>query len=359
MSYRSKTKGRIAAKKTGGGGLSKKAKGPPKTRQGASGRVAVNVYKELITLNKDGTSGINGARLKQLKSATKGKKVKVAAGGATAWAQNDSRNQVQKNVPSPAHQEAMNRQANQLAAPPPFIPQFQQPQQFPPPQQFPAQQFPGVGYGPPQVMLKNPGLDYQTNDYQSYNPSPYDNRPMQPQQSPPQHVQSDAINGLGVLSPDDFNPEIENSENQSDGSLMGFFTNLKTEEMVALACGGAGFLLFMIVIIIIVIKLKKRAIRKRKKTKDAARSAWVERNVPRQNAMGIPPPSGFRPSTIKSLPGEKTANEIARIQSRRLPEPPASFTQSGRLTTALTGATTASGTYVSEDRPSMRHKDMN
>jgi hypothetical protein len=55
----------------------------------------------------------------------------------------------------------------------------------------------------------------------------------------------------------------------------------------------------------------------------------------------------------RTLPGEKDPDHIARIQARNLPAPPLSYTQSA----GVTGITTASGTYMSDDRPSMRHKD--
>jgi hypothetical protein len=57
--------------------------------------------------------------------------------------------------------------------------------------------------------------------------------------------------------------------------------------------------------------------------------------------------------TYRTLPGEKDPDHIARIQARNLPAPPLSYTQSA----GVTGITTASGTYMSDDRPSMRHKD--
>ena len=48
---------------------------------------------------------------------------------------------------------------------------------------------------------------------------------------------------------------------------MSLIENLSTQEMVALACGGAGFLLFVVVIIVIVIRFKKKQQQKKLKNK--------------------------------------------------------------------------------------------
>ena len=48
---------------------------------------------------------------------------------------------------------------------------------------------------------------------------------------------------------------------------MSLIENLSTQEMIALACGGAGFLLFIVVIIVIVIRFKKKQQQKKLKNK--------------------------------------------------------------------------------------------
>lgn len=48
---------------------------------------------------------------------------------------------------------------------------------------------------------------------------------------------------------------------------MSLIENLSTQEMVALACGGAGFLLFIVVVIVIVIRFKKKQQAKKLKNK--------------------------------------------------------------------------------------------
>ena len=52
---------------------------------------------------------------------------------------------------------------------------------------------------------------------------------------------------------------------QQNGDLMAIIGQLKTEEMIALACGGAGFLLFIVVIIVVIIRFKKKRQKKNKK----------------------------------------------------------------------------------------------
>ena len=69
---------------------------------------------------------------------------------------------------------------------------------------------------------------------------------------------------LGVVTPDEF-VNTESTQPEPEEGLLGFFSTLSTEEMIALACGGAGFLLFIIVIIVIIFKLRKKSKRKKKK----------------------------------------------------------------------------------------------
>ena len=54
--------------------------------------------------------------------------------------------------------------------------------------------------------------------------------------------------------------------NGANGDFMSIIGALKTEEMIALACGGAGFLLFIVVIIVIIIRFKKKQQKKKKKS---------------------------------------------------------------------------------------------
>ena len=66
------------------------------------------------------------------------------------------------------------------------------------------------------------------------------------------------------MTPDEF-VNTESTQPEPEEGLLGFFSTLSTEEMIALACGGAGFLLFIIVIIVIIFKLRKKSKRKKKK----------------------------------------------------------------------------------------------
>lgn len=67
------------------------------------------------------------------------------------------------------------------------------------------------------------------------------------------------------MTPDEF-VDTKSTQPEPEEGFLGFFSTLSTEEMIALACGGAGFLLFIIVIIVIIFKLRKKAKRKKKKT---------------------------------------------------------------------------------------------
>jgi len=201
-------------------------------------------------------------------------------------------------------------------------------------------------------MQPAPGMDYNAYGLMEYEPAQPDyfgGAPpggTGPQRGQPGWRAPDQ-NQLGVVSPNEFVDTQATTTEPQDG-VLGFFSTLSTEEMIALACGGAGFLLFIIVIIVIIFKLRKKSKRKKKKTDE--RSACVNRT----NSNSSSPPAGFmQQQQYRTLPGDKDPDHIARIQARNLPAPPLSYTQSG----GVTGITTASGTYMSDERPSMRHKD--
>ena len=71
---------------------------------------------------------------------------------------------------------------------------------------------------------------------------------------------------LGVLTPEDLGGSATSPPGNNDGVLT-FFSTLSTKEMIALACGGAGFFLFIVVIVIIIFKVRKRNQKRTKKQK--------------------------------------------------------------------------------------------
>ena len=74
---------------------------------------------------------------------------------------------------------------------------------------------------------------------------------------------------LGVLQPHELpGSQVKAPAPASNsGDIMSLIENLSTQEMIALACGGAGFLLFIVVIIVIVIRFKKKQQQKKLKNK--------------------------------------------------------------------------------------------
>jgi hypothetical protein len=251
----------------------------------------------------------------------------------------------------PALVEERNRLANMASQP--ALPQYQAPQgqqgmfnQF---QQMFAPQQPQVSNQVPQMSQQAPpGMPMYGDQMYGSPPSMYGDYGY------PAGVQVQPVGGGeeewsrapvgGVLQPH----ELPGSQAQApapqsnSGDIMSLIENLSTQEMVALACGGAGFLLFIVVIIVIVIRFKKKQQQKKLKNKDAERKEWQANNEP------LPPPPGYQPSMSSKDPAH-----IARIQGRQLPPPPLSYTQSAGAPTGMT-----SGTYISTDeRPSMRHKD--
>lgn len=404
MVLRRKT-GKIQAKVTksaGGGGGSKK----PAAKKGKSapakvtGYSAVAKYKKFIKMDKAGNMVVdkdaialakaNMSRVPvKTKSASKpsakagrgamaagaGAAMGAAVGGPDSWKSdpNDSRNAPPApEMIDPKLIEEQNRLRNAANVPQGLPQQPQQNLQFP--QQPMGMGMPmgqGMGMGMPmgQQNYMFPGqnpmqqnsyndqysglIDYQNPQDYAYGPMAGQSPGQGPGQAEPQADERGGVdwrrpnqNALGVIVPDEF-ASTESAD--SDDGLLGFFSTLSTEEMIALACGGAGFLLFIIVIIVIIFKMRKNTKRKKKKSQDSERVQWKQSN-PQQNG----PPAGFQQHSYRSLPGEKDPDHIARIQARNLPAPPLSFSQSA----GQTGITNASGTYISSDeRPSMRHKD--
>jgi hypothetical protein len=335
---------------------SPKGKGKPKPKE-VTGPVKVQKYAKFLKTDKNGGLVIDAdavkaaqAKVKAMpkkpvgrnKSAAKGGGgggggVHVAAGGSQ-WE-------------DPALVEERNRLANMASQP--ALPQYQAPQgqqgmfnQF---QQMFAPQQPQVSNQVPQMSQQAPpGMPMYGDQMYGSPPSMYGDYGY------PAGVQVQPVGGGeeewsrapvgGVLQPH----ELPGSQAQApapqsnSGDIMSLIENLSTQEMVALACGGAGFLLFIVVIIVIVIRFKKKQQQKKLKNKDAERKEWQANNEP------LPPPPGYQPSMSSKDPAH-----IARIQGRQLPPPPLSYTQSAGAPTGMT-----SGTYISTDeRPSMRHKD--
>lgn len=351
-----------AAKKTGGGPAKKtSAKKPSGTITGHSN---VGIYKKFFKINANGGMVIDKSAVENAKNAAKAAARKpiakpksaglpvgggggMAVGGPDSWRNdpNDSRNQ-----PPSGMVEEQNRLRNQAAMPQNALqPQYHMPQNVMQSNQMQQNYAQSMFGSPPEGDYGYGMIDYQPAqpDYSMYGGP----APVQQPTSGGGDWRRPNQNQLGVVTPDEF-IETKSTQPEPEEGFLGFFSTLSTEEMIALACGGAGFLLFIIVIIVIIFKLRKKSKRKKKKTQDNERSAWVNRN--QSNASNhASPPVGFMQHSYRSLPGEKDPEHIARIQARNLPAPPLSYTQSA----GVTGITTASGTYMSDERPSMRHKD--
>lgn len=353
-------KGKIAAVvQRSGGSFAVKKPGGAKVKKPVTGYAKVDKWKKFIKVNASGGMVLDQQALNQAKNqAVAAAKRPVAknksagpgggGGGGPAWKSdpNDSRNQPQS-LPDPSIIEEQNRLRNQLA-----MPQNMPPPNYHMPQN--VQQSNQMQQNYAQSMFNAPPSEtdyaYGMIDYQGPQPDYYGQPPLQEPTRGGQDWRRPNQNQLGVVSPDEF-VDTKSTQPEPEEGFLGFFSTLSTEEMIALACGGAGFLLFIIVIIVIIFKLRKKSKRKKKKTQDNERSAWVNRA--QSNASNAGPPAGFMQHSYRSLPGEKDPDHIARIQARNLPAPPLSYTQSA----GVTGMTTASGTYMSDERPSMRHKD--
>lgn len=340
----------------------KKKKAPGKTAKSSAkakpvgtitGQTNVAKYKKFISADSQGRMTIDQSKLAAAakvgaavgKAKTKAKL--KSAGGANsneAWRNdpNDSRNNEDHQKMDPRLVEEQNRLRNAPATPPPapvmhypIMPQNLQQQnamQQHYNQQMHAEQF--EPFNPPAYP-----------DYMAYEAGGVVQIPLsrgvgdwkKPNQA-----------SLGVLTPEDLGGSATSPPGNNDGVLT-FFSTLSTKEMIALACGGAGFFLFIVVIVIIIFKVRKRNQKRTKKQKEADRAACVSR----EQSATSEPPAGYQP--YRTLPNaEKDADHIARIQARNLPPPPAlSFTQSA----GVTGTTTASGSFMTDDRPSTRHRD--
>jgi len=337
------------ARKTAGGGGGKSKKKTPEI----TGRSRVQKYGNFITLDKNGGMVIDEAALAAAKAAAPLRKAKAkGANLKSAPAAEGSQWE------DPALVEERNRMANMAN-----MPQQQQPQV---PQQVGMygqyQQMFGLSPSPNQAGPPGAFPDYGM--YGQGQPGAhgggaypgYGDYPMGPGAPSvvAQPVQKESWRkppSGGVLMPHEVPgapPGVRGGHAQApqqNGDLMAIIGQLKTEEMIALACGGAGFLLFIVVIIVVIIRFKKKRQKKNKKAQDDARNEWRATNDT------LSPPPGYQPSY-----SAKDPEHLARIQGRELPPPPAlSFTQSAGP--PLTGMTTASGTYMSDERPSMRHKD--
>jgi len=345
------------AKKTAGrGGAPKKsAKKPAKSaKKPVTGHSKVMKYANYIKTDSKGglVIDINAVKAAQANASKAKPKLKAAV------AQNNhAPSSVSHQFEDPAIVEERNRMANMPPPPPP--PQFKQPQgmygQY---QQMFGIQQPQVSNQRPQQSQQNPqqgSMDYPM--YGSYGVGGppvggvYDynsNVMVQPVQPDPARrpqlggvLMPNELPGAGLGSPGSAGGS--SGVNGANGDFMSIIGALKTEEMIALACGGAGFLLFIVVIIVIIIRFKKKQQKKKKKSQDEAREDW------KASQDTLSPPPGYQHSYSSKDPAH-----IARIQGRQLPPPPPlSFTQSA----GVTGMTTASGTYMSDERPSMRHKD--
>lgn len=371
------TSGRIRSKsflkKSTGGKSPSKAKkgGPPKKKKPkeVSGPVKVQKYAHFLTTDKNGGLVIDAEKVKaaqaKLKSSAKkpiGRNKSAAKGGGGGGGGGGSHVAATGSQwEDPAVVEERNRLANMASQPAP--PQYQAPQgqqgmfnQF---QQMFAPQQPQVSNQVPQMPLnqmpQQQGMPmYGDSMYGGPAPSMYGDYGGYGGQMGPAGVQVQPVGGGddewsrapvgGVLQPHELpGSQVKAPAPASNsGDIMSLIENLSTQEMIALACGGAGFLLFIVVIVVIVIRFKKKQQQKKLKNKDAERKEWQANNEP------LPPPPGYQPSMSSKDPAH-----LARIQGRQLPPPPLSYTQSAGAPTGMT-----SGTYISSDeRPSMRHKD--
>lgn len=327
------------------------AKAAPKMKTGTiTGQTNVAKYKKFISADSQGRMTIDQSKLAaaaKVGAAAGGKpksKAKLKSAGAPAgesWRNdpNDSRNNEDFQKMDPRIVEEQNRLRN---APAPTAPPMMPAMHLAMPHNLQQQNSMQQHY---QQQMFSEQFEPFYPDYPSYGAGgvveiPF-SRGVGDWKKPNQA-------SLGVLTPEDIAAPTPATSGSSDGVLT-FFSTLSTKEMIALACGGAGFFLFIVVIVIIIFKVRKRKQKRTKKQKDADRAAWVSRE---QSALSEAP-AGFQP--YRTLPtGEKDADHIARIQARNLPPPPAlSFTQSA----GVTGTTTASGSFMTDDRPSTRHRD--
>jgi hypothetical protein len=343
-------------KKTAGGGPGKSKK---KATPEITGRSRVQKYGNFISLDKNGGMVIDEQALAAAKAAAPLRKAKAKGANLKSAPAAEGSNWETAQFEDPALVEERNRMANMANNP--QLPQQQT--------QMPQQQGPQGMYGQYQQMFglsPSPNAGGAFPDYGMYGPGGgthgappgaypgYGDYPMGPggPSVVAQPVQKESWRkppSGGVLLPHEVpgapNRGASAPSPQQSGDLMAIIGQLKTEEMIALACGGAGFLLFIVVIVVVIIRFKKKRQKKNKKAQDAARNEW------RATSDTLSPPPGYQPSY-----SAKDPEHLARIQGRELPPPPAlSYTQSAGP--PLTGMTTASGTYMSDERPSMRHKD--
>jgi preprotein translocase subunit SecG len=347
------------AKKTAGpkkGGPKKSAKKPAgkSPKKPVTGHSKVMKYANYIKTDSKGglVIDINAVKAAQANASKAKPKLKSAPAQHNHAPSSVSHGNHQ--FEDPAVVEERNRLANMPPPPPP--PQVQMPQgmygQY---QQMFGLQQPQVSNQRPQQSQQMPqqGMDYPMYGTGGVQPiyGGYDynsNVMVQPVQPDPNARRPQVLGG--VLMPNELpgaglgsGSGAGANAGSSNGDFMSIIGALKTEEMIALACGGAGFLLFIVVIIVIIIRFKKKQQKKKKKSQDEAREDW------KASQDTLSPPPGYQHSYSSKDPAH-----IARIQGRQLPPPPPlSFTQSA----GVTGMTTASGTYMSDERPSMRHKD--
>lgn len=281
--------GRISAKvqRRGPAPAKKTSKAVAKKSSGSvTGHAQVAKWKKFIKVNASGGMVLDKKALENARAAGKAAARKPIAkpksaggggggkpgggggganfGGPDSWKTdpNDSRNQ-----PAPNVVEEQNRLRNIIAAPP--MPQNQIGMGYVPGIPQTAQQSNQMqqqNYGPP-MFNSAPQADYAYGmiDYQPVQPDYYGQATMEelPTRGGVDWRRPNQ-NQLGVMTPDEF-VDTKSTQPEPEEGFLGFFSTLSTEEMIALACGGAGFLLFIIVIIVIIFKLRKKAKRKKKK----------------------------------------------------------------------------------------------